>query len=470
VPASDPLSQFFQKPDTTWTPRVLKDGSDSVGALGALNRVYINIGLFSEEWLLHFRPLVGGMPITPIEIAVAQKNSMYWLATEAQSIHMASFFLKTTDPHYLKDAPGGSGYLPEDAATVRRGKEVFGQYCARCHSSKIPDLPAGLDLANCNGKDYLSCWDRYWTWTRTDGFKSRMTEMVMADDFLKDNYLSTELRVPSTLLQTNACSPVATNAIAGNVWDNFSSQSYKDLPAVGKITVRHPVTGAKSEFTLPGGGRGFTRPASLISLWSTAPFLQNNSVGHFEWSPSVEARMRSFQDSIEQMLWPERRAKDRIFANETGPDIGVIDRSTAPSTIWVPEGYVPDPLKPLLGLGRRMFPMFFPNGDLEIGPIPEGFPVSLLTNADLMGADLPPKERHDRKEQLIDLLKRIKRDLKDHKDIFADPGLIDGLVAVSKCPDFVVNKGHYFGTNLQPDETPLNDADKRALIAFLKLL
>ena len=33
---------------------MLKDGSDSVGALGALNRVYINIGLFSEEWLLHF--------------------------------------------------------------------------------------------------------------------------------------------------------------------------------------------------------------------------------------------------------------------------------------------------------------------------------------------------------------------------------------------------------------------------------
>ena len=60
VPPSDPLAQFFTPPSTTWTPRVLKDGSDSVGALGALNRVYLNIGLFSEEWLLHFRPLIGG--------------------------------------------------------------------------------------------------------------------------------------------------------------------------------------------------------------------------------------------------------------------------------------------------------------------------------------------------------------------------------------------------------------------------
>ena len=64
-------------------PAVLKDGSDSVGALGALNRVYLNIGLFSEEWLLHFNPVAGGKPITPIEIAVAQRNSSYWQATEA---------------------------------------------------------------------------------------------------------------------------------------------------------------------------------------------------------------------------------------------------------------------------------------------------------------------------------------------------------------------------------------------------
>ena len=41
-------------------------------------------------------------------------------------------------------------------------------------------------------------------------------------------------------------------------------------------------------------------------------------------------------------------------------------------------------------------------------------------------------------------------------------------MALSKCPDLVVNKGHYFGTAWQPDEPPLSDADKRALIAFLK--
>ena len=70
-----------------------------------------------------------------------------------------------------------------------------------------------------------------------------MRAIVSAPDFLDGNYLSTEVRVPVTLLQTNACSPLATNALAGNIWDNFSSQSYKTLPSVGTITVHDPFTG-----------------------------------------------------------------------------------------------------------------------------------------------------------------------------------------------------------------------------------
>ena len=55
------------------------------------------------------------------------------------------------------------------------------------------------------------------------------------------------------------------------------------------------------------------------------------------------------------------------------------------------------------------------------------------------------------------------------------------MLAVSKCPDFIVNRGHYFGTalfndqdNLTDDEKSfglepvLSDDDKRALIVFLK--
>ena len=64
-------------------------------------------------------------------------------------------------------------------------------------------------------------------------FRQQMRQIVMADDFLDGNFLSNDGRVPVTLLQTNACSPLATNAIADNIWDNFSSASYKQL-AVGR--------------------------------------------------------------------------------------------------------------------------------------------------------------------------------------------------------------------------------------------
>ena len=45
------------------------------------------------------------------------------------------------------------------------------------------------------------------------------------------------------------------------------------------------------------------------------------------------------------------------------------------------------------------------------------------------------------------------------RQIFANLG--EQLFALSKCPDYIVNRGHYFGTQL-------SDADKQALIAFLK--
>ncbi len=250
--ANGPLTKFFQPPDTVWTPHVLKDGSDSVGALGALNRVFLNIGLFSEEWLLHFQPLIGGEPITPIKIKDARKNSTYWEATEAQTPNMALFFLKATAPHKLKDAPGGDKYVPTDASMLLRGKEVFADRCARCHSSKLPVSVQGLDPHGCAGPGYMDCWNKYWSWTKTDEFKREMKKLVLADDFLDNNYLSNDARIPVTLLETNACSTLATNAIENNIWDNFSSRSYKDLPSVGTITVHHPITGEASPLSDAG--------------------------------------------------------------------------------------------------------------------------------------------------------------------------------------------------------------------------
>ena len=121
------------------------------------------------------------------------------------------------------------------------------------------DLPGGwplpgLDPNGCAGKDYLGCWNKYWDHTKTEEFKAKMREIVAAPDFLENNYLSAEFRVPVTLLHTNACSPLATNGLGGNIWDNFTSQSYKELPSVGEIVWYHPVTGEPRRYTMPAGG------------------------------------------------------------------------------------------------------------------------------------------------------------------------------------------------------------------------
>src|SRR5205814_8448614 len=84
VASGSPLAQFYQPPNSVWTPRVLKDGSDSVGPLGALNRVYVNIGLFSEGLLEHFKPFVGRNQFTPIALAAADRNPCYRKAKQSQ--------------------------------------------------------------------------------------------------------------------------------------------------------------------------------------------------------------------------------------------------------------------------------------------------------------------------------------------------------------------------------------------------
>ncbi|MGC2199525.1 MAG: hypothetical protein WA633_05165 [Stellaceae bacterium] len=460
-----PLTQFFQPPNTVWTPHVLKDGADSVGALGALNRVYLNIGLFSEEWLRHFNPILGGKPVTPIEITTARANSAYWQATEAQTPNMALFLVKASYPHKLKNAPGGTAYLNDPPDAVQQGKRVFADNCAACHSSKAPQPPVATNPAACIGPGYLDCWNRYWEWTKTDDFHQQMRQIVNAGDFLDNNYLSNDMRIPVTLLQTNACSPLATNAIAGNVWDNFSSATYKELPSVGAITVYDPFTGAPRQFEMPAGGRGYTRVPSLVSVWSTAPFLLNNTVGRFNPSPSVEARMASFDDAITKMLWPERRDKDPVLGDKIP---GLIDRTTVTSWLRIPTGYLPDVIKDTREVLQLIAPNLFNEGGLEIGPIPAGTPVDLLANFEPLPPTTSLRERLAHDKAVVEVVVKLVRDLKalpqgasdeQARQVFANVG--EQLFALSKCPDYVVNRGHYFGSHL-------SDQDKKALLAFLK--
>jgi hypothetical protein len=145
---------------------------------------------------------------------------------------------------------------------------------------------------------------------------------------------------------------------------------------------------------------------------------------------------------------------------------GVVDVTTATSYLRVPKGYLPEFLQPLAGPLSHLDPHVFGEGGVEIGPIPQGTPINLLSNIDLEQRDKTLKVLLKAK---VDL-KSLPRDATDAQARAVFANLVDPLLDVSKCPDFVVNRGHYFGTDYFSEEPGLPDEDKWALIEFLKTM
>lgn len=379
---------------TQKVPHILKDGADSVGIALASERVYVNIGSCSDYWLTLHDPLLGRKAQKPFDIETARKECELWSKTEARMAD-AEAFLTTLKPMYLKDAPGGEAYLTSDEEVLTRGKKVFAETCATCHSSKQP--PAEIAANPEQAKE----------WYR---------ESVLSSDFLEHNFLSDDKRKPITVIGTNAARAMATNALQDHVWEQFSSKTYKELPSPGTLTLENPFNEDKPlEVDIPAGGNGYYRTPSLISIWSSAPFFNNNSLGKYTADPSVEGRMEAFNDAIEKLLWPEKR--DRIIKQT--------DRDTH------------------LELGEL------------VADVPAGTPIKLLANLD-------PRQtpRILQKKLNSELGGKV---LSSLVQFIPDKVLTPLLLKNNQIPDFIEDRGHKFGTDL-PDE------DKRALIEFLKTL
>ena len=368
---------------------ILKDGADSIGVAGASLRVYVNIGMCSEYWLSLHDAVEGTGSQKPFLIDKARKDCADWRATE-ERMPAAEAFLKTISPMYLKNTPGGAQYITKDDEVLKR-ELVFAEQSARCHSSKRPPKEAASAEAL--------------EWYR---------QSVLADDFLEHNFLSDDERHPVTEIGTNFARAIASNATKGHIWDNFSSETYKDLPSVGTVrNLYNPIKPTEPiSFDLPGGGRGYYRTPTLISVWATAPYFHNNSLGVFIKDPSVAGRMVAYEDAMEKLLWPEKR-------------LGV-------QSILVTTQFSK--------ITRR-------NGsELEV---PAGFPVMLVANLD--PNQLPGTGASG------NWLTRF------FSWLFGGKLLWETLLQSNLAPDFIEDRGHLFGPEL-------SDEDKRALIEFVKTL
>ena len=112
---------------------------------------------------------------------------------------------------------------------------------------------------------------------------------------------------------------------------------------------------------------------------------------------------------------------------------------------------------------------------MQIGPVPAGVPVDLFGNLELMPDGGSAADRVKHGGEILKLLLDIEHNMRtlppqatdeEARKQFAALG--ERLFKLSKCPDYVVNRGHYFGTDAFKEEPGLSDVDKRALIEFLK--
>ena len=100
--------------------------------------------------------------------------------------------------------------------------------------------------------------------------------------------------------------------------------------------------------------------------------------------------MASFQNSIEQMLWPEKRDKDAVLGDKVP---GLIDRTTdAPAICAFRPAICRIACKPLLEPRRALSAVAFRRERHRDRPIPQGTPVNLLANLELLSESSDPAE------------------------------------------------------------------------------
>jgi hypothetical protein len=104
--------------------------------------------------------------------------------------------------------------------------------------------------------------------------------------------------------------------------------------------------------------KAYYRTPTLVSIWATAPYLHNNSVGVYNGDPSV-AGIAAYEDGMGKLLWPERR-------------LGV--RSVKVTT---EDSRLPDLFPLLKKLDPELAGFEF---DAALLRVPKGTPINLLTN------------------------------------------------------------------------------------------
>lgn len=475
-------------------PNILKGGEDSIGFNEAVQRVYINIGSCSEQaWVNHLVDLRQADPEqrlftqTPFDIGQARRDCANFRAIEDRLPDLVNFLL-TGRPSDLFVARGLESHdelvaqLDEEfgEGAVERGRSLFAENCARCHSSRSTE-----DVAQPS---------------------QSMLQPVASRDFraedpdrpgLRLDWLGNDELTPASEVGTYRARSLHSNHMAGHIWQEYGSET---------LRAKAPDDGIPEPGVRKDGGRGYYRNLSLLSVWAHAPFMHNNAIGPElcgptpdddpgwtsdpdrnlyrspyvaadpdgnialdtndnpvahpapppcrPFDPSVEGRFELFRDSMQALLNPDER-------------LPKITRLAEEVVIPIGPRYIFDEGKAETGLDIR---------------IPEGTPAVVLANlnhkelvADLVLAATDGEKLKERMvarwgddggqqaaENVQGLLKEIRRRPDNAVGVIREYRR-DVQALYSNSTALVENAGHRFGEDL-------SDQGKRDLTAFLATL
>lgn len=353
------------------TLHVLKGGEDSVGEHLALIRVYINIGTCTEEcWAPKF-PYPGTFfgekaKQHPFRIEECYQACEAWNHADAKMPDLAAFLI-TGGPTYLmkaKDVDGTPGSAFIDLKKVPAGRKVFARECAGCHSSKYaPDSVRADKEALARFYDgHVFGSEQFWQYEFEDAernskeFKAKYLaadargklrpKQFATDDIFGQDWLANDEPVPFGVIGTNMCRALHDNHSAGHIWEEFSSETYKQRPPAGSVknvvNRMFPLVGGKEwggEREIAGGS-GYLRNFSLLSAWATAPFLHNNAIGELTRLPdgsidyTVRGRITQFHNAFDELLTAEAQRPEKIARTQF--DLALAPREDGEGLIKLP--------------------------------------------------------------------------------------------------------------------------------------
>jgi mono/diheme cytochrome c family protein len=456
---------------------ILKGGGDSIGAVGAIQRVYFNIGSCAEQcWVNHLTdlrqldPQARNFGQTPFDLGQCRRDCPNFRAIEDRLPNILDFFLTAPEGQARdlvearanqRGAPYAQADLVRDLerdfgpGAVSRGQQVFVANCARCHASGKPPFEA-VDFRALDGKSGL-----------------------------RADWLGNDVPIPVSEVGTYRCRSLHSNHVRGHVWEQFANEDYHARKTVSGILEPHD------------GGRGYYRNVSLLNLWAHAPFLHNNSVGPelcgwggdkvnpyelyrssyvdtsqpgnpplaqdkqpacWAYDPSVDGRFKLYVASMQDLLNPAQRIPkatkvDQDIVLDIGPRIfdGQEEKRLVGFTVRVPAGATAG------NVGNFLHKDFI---------------------VDLVRAKLKPKELEARLATVLPAAEAQKLAAEMQaigRAIVSDPNRLVEVVkearartpalwqVYSSCSAEIENDGHRFGEDL-------SNADKNALTAFLATL